>query len=106
MPCKHTSYKVSLESFLKNTIEIYTDGPIENKTFTFNYFYDTLNTEQRIESLDYDFGSFLVNAGGNLGLFLGLSCLSILLYCVKCLEMFIAGLVSQQFIPPMPLWQN
>ena len=42
--------------------------------------------EQRIESLDYDFGNFLVAAGGNLGLLLGLACLPVLLDGLKYLE--------------------
>ena len=45
--------------------------------------YETLLTEEREETLVYDATNFLVNAGGNLGLFLGFSCLSILLYIIK-----------------------
>jgi len=35
-------------------------------------------SEEKIERLEYDLANFLVSAGGNLGLFLGLSCLSVL----------------------------
>ena len=40
--------------------------------------FDTFNIEEHIESLVYDASSFLVSVGGNLGLFLGFSCLSVL----------------------------
>jgi Amiloride-sensitive sodium channel len=50
----------------------------DGEIFYLLYYYLTLATEQRIQSLDYDFGNFLVAAGGNLGLFLGMSCLSVL----------------------------
>jgi hypothetical protein len=39
--------------------------------------YETFNVEEHVESLIYDAGSFLVSVGGNLGLFLGFSCLSV-----------------------------
>jgi hypothetical protein len=61
----------------------------DDTIFYLVYFYDTLNTEQRIESLDYDVTNFLVAAGGNLGLFLGLCFLSVLLAFVDCLEIII-----------------
>ena len=41
-------------------------------------FYSTLNVEELVETLVYDTGNFLAAAGGNLGLMLGVSCLSIL----------------------------
>jgi hypothetical protein len=45
--------------------------------------YDTFNIEEHIESLVYDASSFLVSVGGNLGLFLGVSCLSVLLALIN-----------------------
>ena len=39
--------------------------------------YSTLNVEEQIESLEYDVGTFWTAAGGNLGLFLGFSVLSV-----------------------------
>jgi hypothetical protein len=40
--------------------------------------YNTFNVEEHVESLAYDASSLLVSVGGNLGLFLGFSCLSVL----------------------------
>ena len=39
--------------------------------------------EEQIETLVYDAGNFLAAVGGNLGLFLGFSCLTMLLGIVK-----------------------
>ncbi len=46
--------------------------------FALYYFYDTLRVEEKIETLTFDLGGVLAAAGGNLGLCLGFSCLSIL----------------------------
>jgi hypothetical protein len=58
----------------------------DRNIFNLIYYYVTLNTEQIIESLEYDFGNFMVAAGGNMGLFLGMSCLSVLFSLVECLQ--------------------
>ena len=40
--------------------------------------YDSPLVEERVETLVYDAGNFLTAVGGNIGLFLGFSCLSVL----------------------------
>ena len=84
--CIQISYDIDLDYYYESTF-IYSEtdySDIENiNSFTLVVFYDTLNVKQLIESFDYDLGSFLASAGGNLGLFLGLSCLSILLSFIK-----------------------
>ena len=55
----------------------------------FSFSYDTLLVEEKIETLVYDIGSFLASAGGNLGLFLGFSCLSVLIAAVEALQKFL-----------------
>ena len=86
VPCIQISFDIVLDYFYDNTW-IYSEldfSDIEDiNSFTLVVFYDTLNVKQLIESFDYDLGSFLASAGGNLGLFLGLSCLSILLSFIK-----------------------
>ena len=46
--------------------------------------------EDQVETLIYDFGGFVAAAGGNLGLFLGFSCLSVTFAAVdrlvQCLD--------------------
>jgi len=41
--------------------------------------YETVVTEEHVQSYVYDFNSFISSAGGNLGLFVGFSCLSTML---------------------------
>ena len=41
--------------------------------------HETLAIEEHVETLLYDTGNFLAQIGGNLGLFLGCSCYSLLL---------------------------
>ena len=83
---------MSVRNIQKNKADLYEldddEGSFDNsgRIFYFFYGFDTLNTEQRIETLDYDFGNLVVAAGGNLGLFLGLSLLPILMAVVDCLE--------------------
>ena len=57
---------------------------LENDYFHLFYFFRTLLVEQEREVLMYDLGGFLAAAGGNLGLCLGFSCLSVLFMCVDC----------------------
>ena len=44
--------------------------------------------EEKIESSEYDLANLLVSAGGNLGLFLGFSCLSVLFFVIDFLPSF------------------
>ncbi len=89
VPCQQTRYKATLDYFHQNVAALMgmedtsSDG---GQIFHLMYYYLTLRIEQKIESLEYDFGSFLAAAGGNLGLFLGMSCLSVLFSLAKCLQ--------------------
>jgi hypothetical protein len=60
---------------------------LEAGVFLLMISFQTFLVEQRVETLVYDFGSFVAAAGGNLGLFLGLSFFSAfqmaLLVCYK-----------------------
>ena len=49
--------------------------------------YETLAVEERIETLVYDVGSLLSAIGGNLGLFLGFSCFTMLLGILKVVKL-------------------
>ena len=79
LPCKKTTYDLNVKDFHANS---WTDpfnktGLINVSSVTLlSLFYETLSTEEMVETLMYDVGSFLAAAGGNLGLFLGFSCLS------------------------------
>ena len=86
MPCQQRSYTYTMKPFHRNSIIDPANRFIANSTKPVTFIslsYKTLLTEEREETLVYDATSFLVNAGGNMGLFLGFSCLSILLYIIK-----------------------
>ena len=53
--------------------------------------YETLMIEEKVESLIYDFSSFLAAAGGNLGLFLGYSLFSAVELFVHLLKKYICA---------------
>jgi hypothetical protein len=86
LTCQQRSYTYTMKPYHINSVVDPT-----NKYFTklsqpvtyIGFSYETLLTEEKEETLVYDVTNFLVNAGGNLGLFLGFSCLSILLYAIK-----------------------
>ena len=48
--------------------------------------FNTCTVERRVETLVYDFPTFLAAAGGNLGLCLGCSCLSMLFGITKIIK--------------------
>ena len=79
--CNTTSYKVivnhmHINSFVDPMNEM---GVRVEEMFILGFYYDSLNVEERVEMLVYDWSAFLASVGGNLGLALGFSCLSICL---------------------------
>ena len=59
-----------------------------NNSFVFlSIGYENFNTELHFETLIYDTGNFLTQIGGNLGLFLGISCFSALAALTKFLQL-------------------
>ena len=49
-------------------------------------YYDSLETEVKTESLIMDFPNLVAAIGGNLGLFLGFSCLSIFIVTIDFIK--------------------
>lgn len=86
LPCRQINYKISFD--YAHEI-LYKEAEEKNKCFFFKYMYSTLLVDERMESYDYDIGSFLTAAGGNLGLFLGFSCLSILFMAIKWIKNYL-----------------
>jgi len=80
LPCKQTIYTPSIKYYHKSSLSTLKK---EKEYFGINIQYTTLNVEERIENLEYDFGNLLVSAGGNFGLFLGFSCMSVLFELVN-----------------------
>jgi hypothetical protein len=59
---------------------------LNNKTYNFMMYFKNFDVEESVEALAYDMGAFLAEAGGNLGLALGFSCLSIILGFINCVN--------------------
>ena len=86
VPCKQTAYQVKLKYYHKNNAR-YFDATNKSKDhFTLYSFYPTFDVEEKIETLEYDLANLLVSAGGNLGLFLGFSCFSVMLSVINWLQ--------------------
>ena len=91
MSCTQTAYEFQLRYFHKNSLmnpnnhDIVPDGfgPLEQNIFQLIITYQSFLVEEKIENLVYDFSSFVSAAGGNLGLFLGLSLFSALQMCLE-----------------------
>ena len=75
IPCKLIVYEAKQRNFHKNAVF----GFYDKQALYFSIGYESFIIEVSIETLLYDIGSFLAAVGGNLGLFLGFSCLSVLL---------------------------
>jgi len=89
VPCEQTVYMTKLYKFHKNNyLGEYEEAAADQRnSFVFvSIGYETLNTELHFESLIYDTGNLLTQIGGNLGLFLGVSCFSILVGLIEFLQ--------------------
>ena len=54
----------------------------------FKMYFESFAIEEQVESLVYDEANFWAAVGGNLGLFLGFSCLSLLFDLIKPFDKF------------------
>ena len=89
IPCKQTSYDANIRYFHKSAV-IDTDNSLgenfSDSKVMFALGYETLLIEEHAESLVYDVTNFLAAAGGNLGLFLGFSCMSVFYGTIKIIK--------------------
>ena len=76
IPCHRTNYNIDVKFTNENSWVLY-EGLEKRNFFRLFMFYNTLIVEEKVETLMYDLAGLLATAGGNLGLCLGLSCLSI-----------------------------
>jgi hypothetical protein len=85
--CKQKSFNYKLEYFSKNSwITLEEEYRVDNDIFVLFVSFESLYVEEKTETFVYDIGSFLTAAGGNLGLFMGFSCLSIMVAFIDCLK--------------------
>jgi hypothetical protein len=85
-PCNRLSYEINLQYFHENSWPDFYRPDNFNNTFFLSFFYDTFDTIEYEETLVYDVGNFFAAAGGHLGLFLGFSCLSLLMQIIDYLR--------------------
>jgi hypothetical protein len=78
-PCEKSIYTVNINTYHFNSI-LWEGSPAsrDGNYYHLFYYYSSNLVQKQVEVLVYDFGGFIAAAGGNLGLCLGFSCLSIL----------------------------
>ena len=86
LPCSFSFYKFQLVYQHKNAFELFTGESRPKDVFCLYYYFDSLETEVKTESLIIDISSLIANIGGNLGLFLGFSCLSIFILTIDIIQ--------------------
>ena len=90
MPCNHVVYEAYIRKYHINSWVDYGDSSQEDLSqqgVEVQLAYETLAVEERIETIVYDVGSLLSAIGGNLGLFLGFSCFTMLLGILKVVKL-------------------
>jgi hypothetical protein len=87
-PCDEQSYEISLKYFHETSWPDFSKPESFNSTFFLVLFYDTFDVVESKETLVYDVGDLFAAAGGHLGLFLGFSCLSVLMQVIDYLILY------------------
>ena len=85
-PCKSISYIFSKLYYHQHSMHKEYYNTKDGIFFLLSIYYKTLMVEERTETLIYDVPGLLSAAGGNLGLMLGFSCLSVLFGAIQCLS--------------------
>ena len=89
-PCSQTSYNIEVD-YLSRFSYMNPAKPelLQSKHFHLDFFFKKIDIEERTETLVYDFVTLLSAGGGNLGLFVGFSCLSVLYTFYNCIEKYL-----------------
>ena len=103
-PCQIVSYSMSPINYHNNSLLKEYYNLVDGEHFLLSLYYNTLVIEKRTETLLYDVAGMLASAGGNLGLMLGFSCLSLLFLGVDCIKSFCLkiGLANKICVPQNP----
>ena len=92
LPCKQKVYDAKVFKFHSNTLigrDEKLTKEIRKNAVLFGIGYETFAVHENVEALVYDTGMLLSQIGGNLGLFLGVSCLSVLTGIIKLSRKFV-----------------
>ena len=88
--CSETAHKAEALYFHQNSwVETSDLRTLPDDGYQLSLAYQSLQLEEMVVTLAFDLESFLTSLGGNLGLFLGLSCLSMLLMVADGLDRFL-----------------
>jgi hypothetical protein len=79
-PCERNTYTANINTYHFNSIiwDGFPPSLADESYYHLFFYYKSDIVQKQVEVLVYDFGGFIAAAGGNLGLCLGFSCLSIL----------------------------
>jgi hypothetical protein len=86
MPCELSTFKPNLVYTHKNSIDIFKGVSYPEDEFPIFVYYESADVEELEERLLVSSSALLGAIGGYMGLLLGVSCLSIFLGFLKCLE--------------------
>ena len=79
-PCTKISFDFETFILHRNSwIETKEEQELPDGTYFFKFSYASLQVEEKVVTLAYDLENFFASVGGNLGLFLGFSCLPLML---------------------------
>ncbi len=96
LPCERLSYSFTLNTLHNNSLLFeMPQNFTEKDVYVLMYYYKSLVVEKQVETLVYDFGGFLAAAGGNLGLCLGLSCLSIVFTLTQWMQLLLQWILQR-----------
>ena len=87
VPCQQTVYSLNLINYHRTNIPHLEFDQISNTTVLLTMIYNDFIIEREMETLIYDTGTFFTQVGGNLGLFLGFSCFSLLIGTIDLMKM-------------------
>ena len=88
VPCQQTTYVPVVRNFHANSWYEPSKSETVPKCVYFTFAYESFLVEVSVETLMYDSGNFWAAVGGNLGLFLGFSCLSVLYQLIQQFKKF------------------
>ena len=86
LPCLFSYYTFQIVYQHINAFELFTGKSPPQNEYILYFYFNTLETEVKTESLIIDLSSLIANIGGNLGLFLGFSCLSIFILTIELIQ--------------------
>lgn len=92
LPCAQTVFDAKLRHYHINNLVGHNEqfiDQVQKQGALIGISFETLSVHEHVETLVVDVGNFLTQVGGNLGLFLGASCLSLLTGIIQFSQHFI-----------------